>query len=273
MKFVSSNTIFGAVHLLPTPGFEGFPGKEVVVDTALKDLESLEKGGIDGIVIENNYDLPHQITIKKETENFMSDVINLISLKTKLPIGISILWNSYESALNLALKHDCEFVRVPVFVDHVMTDFGEIVGKSEKVVGYRKNIGAENVKLFTDIQVKHSELLNKRPISDAAEEAIQEGSDGVIVTGKWTGDAPDLNKLENVYNSVGGKVPVIIGSGANEENIKDLLKFSDMVIVSTALKEGESSSKERNVKGYNQRVDSSKVKSLTSRVKKIREKR
>jgi membrane complex biogenesis BtpA family protein len=262
LNLLKEKKIIGVIHLLPTCGHDGFVNIQNILDKALFDLNAFEKGGVDAIIIENNYDLPHEIKVGAGTTSTIGYVIGKIKEKTKIPLGVSVLWNDYESALTLAKIYNCDFVRVPVFVDSVKTSFGEIKGEPERVIEFRKRIIAQEIKVFTDIQVKHSELLNRRPIEEAAKEAIEKGTDGLIVTGKWTGNAPLLRDLEAVKKVSRNKVPVIIGSGADKNNILSLLNFADAAIVSTALKEGENKSEkeERNIKSFSERIDVQKVK-------------
>jgi membrane complex biogenesis BtpA family protein len=266
-----NKTVIGMIHLLPTLGYEGFTTKEKILARALEDLKILEKGKVDAVIIENNYDLPHKIKINKENLVIIGFVIGELKKKTKMPIGINILWNDYEAALSLAKVYDCEFVRVPVFVDHVKTAFGEIFGESKKVLEFRKKIKADHVQILADIQVKHAEILNKRPIQEAALDAIRNGAEGIIVTGKWTGDSPLISDLRAV-KMVAGEIPVIVGSGADKDNLLNLFNFSDSVIVSTSLKEGEKMdrSKERNIKPYNAKIDQKKLADFMSVVTNLR---
>jgi len=271
MLFKNNKAVIGMIHLIPTIGYEGFVSEENILKRALEDLAVLEKGGIDGIIIENNYDLPHKIKIDKETLALIGRIVGEIRKKTKLPLGINILWNDYESSLSLAKVYNCEFVRVPVFVDDVLTSFGEIKSEPEKIIRFRKKINAEDILLLTDIQVKHAELLDKRPIAESAFEAIKKGADGLIVTGKWTGESPDIEDLKAV-RGVSKNIPVIIGSGADATNIRTLLEFADAVIVSTSFKEGKKKSKdeERNRKPYTARLDLKRIKEFMEKVRLLR---
>ena len=81
----------------------------------------------------------------------------------------------------------------------------------------------------------------------------------MIITGKWTAESPSLKDLEEVRKSV-GNFPVLVGSGANKDNIADLLVYADGVIVSTSLKTGKQKRDNVNVKGYSERIDLRKVK-------------
>lgn len=258
--FETEKPIIGVVHLSPLLGYKKFEGVGKTLERAIADSRAFEKGGVSGIIIENNYDLPHKIKVGPETVAIMTYLTNKISTRINLPIGISVLWNDYKAALAISKLTSAEFIRVPVFVDKVKTKFGKAIGNPEEVIEYRNKIDAEDVALFTDIQVKHAELLEEKPIDLSAKQAIESGSDALIVTGEWTGKAPATNKLKKVRNAVGG-FPILIGSGANKENINELLRFADGAIVSTSLKAGASlkAKEERNIKPFQNRIDSKKV--------------
>ncbi len=243
--FGKSKYLIGALHFPPLPGFAGFTSIEEILSFSLNNAKVLEEAGFDGIIVENNYDLPHQIKVGPETVAAMTYLTQKIMEEIKIPIGISVLWNSYRTGLSIAKVVGAKFIRVPVFIDQVETSYGVIEGDAKDVLEFRRKIEAEDVLLLTDVQVKHSTLLNVRPIAEAATEAVKEESDGIIVTGKWTGDAPNLEKLADTRQAVGKDFPVIVGSGATKENIQKLLQFSDGVIVGTALKQGEVQTKEQ----------------------------
>lgn len=263
--------IIGVVHLSPLPGYDGFEGKDKTLQRAIADVEAFERGGISAIMIENNYDLPHQIEVGPEIVSMMTFIISRISKRTRLPIGVSVLWNDYRSALAIALATSAAFIRIPVFVDRVRTDFGEIRGNPEEVIAYRQKIGAQEIALFTDIQVKHAELLEEKSITISAKEALTAGADGIIVTGKWTGEAPAIAKLKEVREAI-GDFPLLIGSGATTENIQELLRFANGAIVSTSLKTGSKRSftEERNIKSFQERIDTQEVRKLMEVCKKIK---
>jgi len=257
----NKNIIIGAIHFPPLFGYPEFPGFDVCLKNALEDLKAFEDGGVDGIIIENNYDTPHKILVEKETIHLMIELSKEIKRKTELPLGVSVLWNDYEAALTIAKEIGGQFIRVPVFVDNVKTNYGDIFANPKEILEYRKKIEAEDIKLFTDIHVKHAELLDKKTIEESAQEAINSGSDALIITGKWTGDAPNMEELERLRNEI-VDLPILIGSGAAQDNIKNLFRYADGAIVSTSLKQGNNDDKEINVKSWKQRIDKKKVKEL-----------
>jgi membrane complex biogenesis BtpA family protein len=264
MKYIfnkEKNIVIGAIHFPPLVGYPDFPGLEVALKNALLDLHALEEGGVDAVIVENNYDIPHVTFVTDENREVLTYLSQKIKAATKLPVGISVLWNDYKTALSISKKLGLLFIRVPVFVDKVKTNYGIMEPKADEVIAFRKEIGAEEVAIFADIHVKHSEILSPFTISESAQLAIQKGADALIITGRWTGDAPDTKELEEVRNTV-GNFPIICGSGVDSVNIKDLFKFSTGAIVSTSLKEGNINFEEVNMKGYEQRIDIDKVRKL-----------
>ncbi len=115
--------------------------------------------------------------------------------------------------------------------------------------------------LFTDIHVKHAKLLSGYSLMTSAELAVKNQSDAIIITGKWTGDAPRTGEIEVVRKHI-GNFPILVGSGVDKNNVRNLFKFADGAIVSTSLKTGANKAAEVNLKSYQARIDVQKVKNL-----------
>lgn len=253
----------GVIHLSPLLGYRNFPGFETALRNALADLRAFEKGGVDGVIFENNYDIPHKPFVDAPVIAAMALLGEKIKTATKLPVGVNVLWNDYYASLSLAKLLNLQFIRVPVFVDKVKTDYGVIEGNPQEITKLRKSFNIPNVGLFTDIHVKHSKILSKHNIATSAKLAVRNGADAVVVTGRWTGEVPDLEKLKSVRDAV-GDFPILVGSGADAGNIKVLCRYANGVIVSTSLKSGGRQKNETNVKSHQQRIDIRKVKKLLS---------
>src|SRR6266568_1492996 len=65
--FHTKRPIIGMIHFMPLLGYPGYSDISLILNNALKDLEALEAGGVDGIMFENNYDIPHKIFVGPET--------------------------------------------------------------------------------------------------------------------------------------------------------------------------------------------------------------
>ncbi len=255
----NKNIIIGALHFPPLLGYPDFPGFDVSLKNALADLDAFTTNGVNSVILENNYDLPHKILVEPGTITAMTYLSKKIKPKNKLPIGISTLWNDYKTSLSIAKTLNLKFIRISVFVDKVKTGCGIVKPVYKEAIKYRQQIKANDVLLFTDIHVKHAKLLSKYSLHQSAKLAIKNGSDALIITGPWTGKAPDFDELKKLRQAV-GNFPIFIGSGADQNNIKTLLKYANGVIISTSLKTGTSIKGERNVKKYSQRIDPKKVK-------------
>jgi len=260
-----NNIIIGALHFPPLLGYPDFPGFGICIKNAIEDLRAFENGGVDGVIFENNYDIPHKYFVEKTTTDSMLMLGKEIKKRTKLPLGVNVLWNDYYASLKIAKKLDLQFVRIPVFVDRVKTDCGIISGQYKKVIDIRKSIHAQNLALLTDIHVKHSVLLSQKDIVVSARRAIKNLSDAIIITGKWTGEKPDIKELKTIRKHI-PDFPIFIGSGTDKDNIAELSRYANGFIVSTSLKKGKKKKKEINVKTYAQRIDVNKVKKLVSAI-------
>jgi hypothetical protein len=268
--FRTKNPIIGMVHFPPLLGYKDFPGLEVCLRKSLYDAKTLEKSRVDAIMFENNYDIPHLEFARPETVAMMTSLIKKISKKINIPFGINVLWNDYKAALSIAKVTGASFIRVPVFVDSVKTGYGKIFANPKKILEFRKKIKAEKIALFTDIHVKHAKMIKNKTIFQSAKEAKRNGSDAIIITGKWTGDAPNISDLAKVRKAVGRNFPILIGSGANKDNIGCLLKYADGVIVGTALKTGDIRHRETNLKPWVARISLLKTKEFMKTVLSLR---
>lgn len=260
------NIVIGAVHFPPLVGNKDFPGFKTALANARADVRAFELGGSDGIFLENNYGFSAEF-VDTPVAVSMGYLIGELKKKTNLPLGASVLWNDYKTALTLAKTYDLQFIRVPVFVDDVKTYCGIIKGQAKSVVRMRKEIGAHKVAILADVHVKHSTLISRMDLVTSAKKAIKEGADALILTGTWTGISPDLRDMERVREAV-GHFPLFVGSGATMHNVRELCSIVNGVIVSTSLKKGGVKRGERNVKGYEQRVDTQKVLAFTKKLQK-----
>lgn len=262
--------VIGMVHFPPLFGYKAFPGMDACLSKALEDARILEENGVDGIIVENNYDIPHKVFVEDGTIEMMTALTKAVAEAVSFPIGVSVLWNDYKAGFRIAKECGCRFIRVPVFVDSVKTQYDKILAEPEKVLAYREEVKASEVALFTDIHVKHAEMLEQKSTAESAKEAALKGSDALIITGKWTGDMPDLNELKEARETVGKDFPIFVGSGATQSNVRELLKYANGVIVGTSLKAGLIQPKENeiNLKPWQAKISPEKTKELVITVNK-----
>src|SRR5579875_589301 len=119
------------LHLLPLPGSPLYENLNKVIEMALKDLKSLQEGGVDGILIENFNDVPfYKDDVPKETVASMTRVCTEVMKNTYLPTGINVLRNDSIASLAIAQSCNCKFIRANIITDAYVTDQGIIEGIS-----------------------------------------------------------------------------------------------------------------------------------------------
>jgi membrane complex biogenesis BtpA family protein len=234
--FPSSHSIIGMIALPPLLGYPEFVSIDSIIERALTDLDTLQGNGVDGVCIENDYDRPHQLTVGPEIVASFTRIAQEVVQNAKVPVGIGVLLNDWRAALAIAKVVQAKFVRLDFFVDKVRIKAGIIDPEADWIIAYRKKIQAENVALFTDLQVKHSELLEPgKSLSMSAKQAMDAGSDALVVSGNVTGDAPTLSDLREVREAA-ADFPVFVGSGTTAQNVGELFRYADGAIVGTSLK-------------------------------------
>jgi membrane complex biogenesis BtpA family protein len=253
--FPSRKPVIGVIHLPPLPGYPESPGIEDTVARALSDLAALEAGPVDGVLVENEEDRPHRVEAARETIAAMSRITRELVLSARAArVGVEILLNDPEASIAVAGMAGARFIRTDYFVDPMTRPEhgGEMRIDPDGLMDYRRRIGASEVLVFADVQVKYARMLVERSLSESARLAREKGADAIVVTGTVTGEPPALVDLAEARRGA-LDVPVLVGSGFDRENALALLSIADGAIVGTSLKSGSA-------------IDPEKVKELVRRI-------
>ncbi|MFM7528307.1 MAG: photosystem I biogenesis protein BtpA [Nodosilinea sp.] len=235
--FKTPHPVIGVVHLLPLPLSPRWQGSlQAVVDRAEQEAVALASGGVHGILVENFFDAPFtKDSVDPVVVSAMSLVLQRLQTLVTLPLGVNVLRNDGRSALAIATCSGAQFIRVNVLTGVMATDQGLIEGCAYDLLRYRQQLGCD-VKIFADVLVKHARPLGSPNLTTAVQDTLQRGlADGVILSGWATGHPPSRENLE-LAKAAAGKAPVLIGSGADWENIGSLMSVADGVIVASSLK-------------------------------------
>ena len=263
--FYTPKPLIGMIHLPPLPGSPRYKGEGIsgAVNVALRDAKALQKGGIDGLLIENYGDLPFKPTpTDPETVASMTAIGQEVSKQVDLPVGVNVLRNGAISALAIAHVIRARFIRVNVFTESLITDQGIINTCAHDLMRFRKQLGASDIAIFADVRSKHAVPLASRPVEESARDAAYRGlADALIVTGLHTGAEPDRDQLHRIRVSVPDR-PILVGSGLTGRNVAKLLREADGAIVGTYLKENGVIEKP---------VDEARVKELVRAVARLRQ--
>lgn len=231
--------VIGMVHLWPLPGAPGYSGygMQTIIDHALRDAEALVRGGVDGLIVENMWDLPYYVgpDVKPEAMTAQAVAAAEVVKSVSLPVGINVIHNGGLVCLAIAVAARARFIRVCILTGARLWDTGEFDhGCAADLIRKRKELHAEPIHIFADVDKKHSVSFPGLDLATHIEWTEFYGADALIVTGRMTGSAPDLDKVREAKRLA--TRPVLVGSGADPQNVSAFLQHVDGVIVGSSLK-------------------------------------
>lgn len=231
--------VIGMIHLWPLPGAPGYRGygMQTIIENALRDGEALVEGGVDGLMVENMWDLPYYVgtDVKPEAMTAQAVAAAEVVKQYPLPVGINVIHNGGVVCLSIAVASGAKFIRVCILTGARLWDTGEFDhGCAAELIRKRKELHAEEIHIFADVDKKHSVAFPGLTLATHIEWTQFYGADALIVSGTMTGAEPNLADLKEAQGLANR--PVLIGSGANEENITSFLQYADGVIIGSSLK-------------------------------------
>ena len=234
--FRTAKPFIGMVHLLPLPGSPRYGGElGPVLERALGDARTLAEGGADGLIVENFGDVPFHKYVEADTVAAMTLAVSEVVRAVEIPVGVNVLRNDAKAAMSIAAVTGARFIRVNVHTGAMVTDQGIIEGRADETLRYRRALGAD-VAIFADVFVKHAARLGDQTLEQAARDTALRGcADALITSGAGTGETTDLDDVRRVKAAV-PHAAVFVGSGVKAENVAEVLRVADGVIVGTGLK-------------------------------------
>ena len=259
--FGTQKPLIGVVHLSPLPSSANFSGNfRQLVTKAEQEASAIASAGLNGIIIENYFDIPfYKDSVDPAVVASISLITKRIMHLTDKAIGINVLRNDAKSAMAIAYCTGATFIRVNILTGAMITDSGIIEAAAPKLLPYREMLKANNIKIFADVMVKHAYAMGTPySIADMAKETVERGlADALIISGLATGSSADIKDVEAVKKAL-PEVPLLIGSGLNLENAKDFLDVADGAIVATSIKRG---------KGLTSTIDVNKAEKLLETIR------
>jgi membrane complex biogenesis BtpA family protein len=231
--------VIGMVHLWPLPGAPGYTGygMKPILDHARRDAELLLEGGVDGLIVENMWDLPYYVGSDVQMEAVAAQAVAAHEIRnlTELPLGVNVIHNGWQAELSIAVAAGLDFIRICVLTGARLWDTGDLnPGCAADLLRKRKELGAEHLKLFADVDKKHSLPFPGLDLETHIEWTEFYRADALIVSGRMTGDAPPLDKVRRAKEVA--TRPILMGSGTTADNIADFLQYADGAIVGSSLK-------------------------------------
>lgn len=238
--FGRSKVVIGVVHCTALPGTPDYDGAPVaaIIERALRDAEAYVQGGADGLIIENHGDIPflRPERIGPETAAIMAVITDRVARAVGVPLGVNVLANAAIHALAVARAAGARFVRVNQWANAYVANEGLIEGEAAAALRYRATLHGRDIRIFADAHVKHGAhaIVADRPIAELVRDVEFFQADAVIATGQRTGDAATDEEIATIRGAT--RLPVLVGSGVNQNNVTSILSRVDGVIVASALK-------------------------------------
>lgn len=235
--FKSDKPIIGCVHLMALPGTPYYDASLSFKDhikRAVNEAKALQDAGFDALIFANEGDRPYVFDVGPEIVAAYVRIATEVIQYVTIPYGCGLLIDSF-ATLAIAKAIDAGFVRM-----YVAGTYADLFGfhdfKPGEIYRYRKQISAENVKIYSYFDAHAGTSLDTRSQLSMIDTALGEMElAGVLVPGQRAGLAPDLNEVKAIKDKYPGR-PILIASGVNKNNVKRALEVSDGFVVGTCLK-------------------------------------
>ncbi|HRA46684.1 MAG TPA: BtpA/SgcQ family protein [Thermomicrobiales bacterium] len=232
-------TIIGMVHLPALPGsplFDDTGGMAAIREWVKRDLDALQSGGIDAVMFCNENDRPYRLEADFASVAAISDVVATFRAELSVPFGVNVLWDP-KATLAVAKATGAMFCR-EIFTGAFAGDFGMWVRSAGDSARYRREIGAEHVRMLFNINAEFAAPIAPRPVAQLARSVVFSSSpDAICVSGGITSEAANGLEVEQVANAIAGSgVPVLINTGFKRSNAAELLRWADGAVVGSSLK-------------------------------------
>lgn len=240
--FMSPKPVIGMVHLRPLPGSPLYDptvmNMKKIIEIAVEEAKLLEACGVDGVQVENMWDIPYLQgkNIGSDTVAALAIGVNEVKNAVKIPVGAECHMNGADHALACAVAANAQWVRVFEWCNAFISQAGYIEAIGGKLARERSRLKAEDIAFLCDVNVKHGShyIIHDRSVEEQAMDVEAQDGDAVIVTGFDTGMPPTAERVKKCKAKI--ELPVFLGSGISKNNAKELLHYADGAIVGSYFK-------------------------------------
>ena len=235
--FGVAKPVIGMIHLPPLPGthlYDEARGVPDIVESARRDAEALQRGGIDAVMFGNEGDRPYRTRVGPETIATVAATVAAVAPGLSVPFGVDVLWDPL-ATLAVAKATGARFAR-EVFTGLYGGDLGLWNTAAGDVFQYRRAIDAGDVRLLFTVNAEFAAPIAPRPLAAVVRSVVFSSlPDALCVSGPITGLPAPLEELRAAREAA-GETPVFANTGVRRETVADVLTVADGCIVGTALK-------------------------------------
>lgn len=267
--FGTEKPIIAMLHLDALPGDPRFRygnAMDRVMEHARADLRALQEGGVDGILISNEFSLPYERHMSFVTPAAMAYVIGVLKSELRVPFGVDCISDGL-ATIELAAAVNANFVR-GTFSGVYVGDGGLYNNDFSQLLRRKAALHLDDLKMLYFINPESDRNLDTRPLADIAKSTIFKAHpDGLCISANAAGQDVDEGLIAAVKEAA-PDVAVLCNTGCRPDTIARKLAYADAAVVGTYFKEN---GKLENEKLENVRVDAARVKEFMAVVKALRE--
>lgn len=261
--FKTKKAIIGLVHMQPLPGdpeYDAEGGIEKVIELARRDVAALQDGGADGLLFTNEFSIPYQGRVEKETVASMAYVMGVLRPDIRLPYGNDVISDDLAS-ISLAAATGAVFTR-GVFHGAWATSTGICnTDGGAAAARLKHNLGIDRFKLVSYlIPESAGDLAGRDPYTILKPPYFLHKPDGLAVAGIVAGQKPDANTLRQCREHFPDAV-IFASTGVKIDNVEDYMEVMDGAFVGTSFKKDGK---------FRNGIDQCRVKDFMDKVKELR---
>ena len=260
--FGTEKPILGLLHLKPLPGdpfYAPHGSLDDVIACARADLDALQSGGVDGVLVTNELSLPYEKKVSGVTLGAMGMVVGALREQFRVPFGVEAIYDG-DATMELCAATEADFTRC-LFTGAWAGDLGLVDRDVAKTLRLKAALRLDALKLFYFVTSEGEVYLNDRSTVDITKSMLFNcRPDALVVGGAAAGVGPGGELLQEV-RAVAKGVPVVCGTGCKKETVAQILQNCDGAFVGTTFKKDGV---------FENRVDAQRVKAFMDTVKQMR---
>lgn len=255
--------IIAMLHLDALPGDPAFrhgDTMETVVAHAKQDLAALQEGGVDGVLISNEFSLPYERHMSFVTPAAMARVIGELKQDLRVPFGVDCISDGL-ATIELAAAVSADFVR-GTFCGCYVGDGGLYNNDFSQLLRRKAALHLDDLRMFYFLNPESDRNLDTRPLPDIAKSLVFKAApDALCVSANAAGEDVNTPLMESVRSVIRSDTAIVCNTGCRVDTIAEKLSTADAAIVGTTFKKGGS---------FRERVDAERVRVFMDEVKRIR---
>ena len=259
--YKTEKPIIAMLHLLPMPSDPNYDpegGVDKVIERARRDIHALENGGVDAILVCNEFSLPYLYDVEPCTIATMAYLIGSLSKEITVPYGVDVATDPYK-VYDLAVASKASFVR-ETFTGAYAGDYGVVSYEMGKIHRHRAKVSAKHVRTLCTLVPECGLPIANRPVEEVVRSTdFYFQPDVYLVSGLTAGCEADSQIVTRAKKAT--KTPVFANNGVRLENVDVQLGAADGCVIGTTFK--------RDGYFYNE-VDERRVAEFMKRVREVR---